>query len=224
METLKIISLADAKAAGYKRYFTGKPCLRGHVEERMVRGRQCLGCHRERMSAAYSDDPERHRAHFRKWRSVNIESAKAAVRDRARVRRISNPDQVRSAQRARYARNSVSTSAAARQRRKDDPIYAFTQRARALVRKAFSRGGFKKGSRTEAVLGCSFEEFRAQIERQFLPGMGWHNMHLWEVDHIVPASSAKTKEDAEALNRAGNLRPLWRGDNRSKGDSVLFLL
>lgn len=131
---------------------------------------------------------------------------------------------MRAYQRARYALNSASISSAARQRRKDDPIYALTCRAKSLVRKAFLRGGFKKGSRTEAVLGCSFVDFRLQIERQFLPGMGWHNMHLWEIDHIVPASSAKTKEDVESLNKAGNLRPLWRPDNRSKGDSVLFLL
>ena len=221
---MQIISRAEAKDAGYKRYFTGKPCLRGHTVERQVSSKSCLTCLREKMAESYSKDPVKHREIHRKWRETNLESARAASRDRARARRKNTPDQVRAAQRAHYALNADSISLAARQRRRDDPIYAFTQRARALVRKAFSRGGFKKGSRTESVLGCSFAEFRAQVERQFLPGMGWHNMHLWEIDHIVPASSAKSKEDVEALNRAGNLRPLWRCDNRSKGDSVLFLL
>lgn len=34
-ETLEIISVADAGAAGLKRYFTGRPCKNGHVSERL---------------------------------------------------------------------------------------------------------------------------------------------------------------------------------------------
>lgn len=37
-------SRADAKAAGLKRYFTGKPCKHGHVSERLLSDRNCLAC------------------------------------------------------------------------------------------------------------------------------------------------------------------------------------
>lgn len=40
-----IITREEAKARGLKRYFTGKPCERGHVAERYVSARACLGCH-----------------------------------------------------------------------------------------------------------------------------------------------------------------------------------
>lgn len=40
----EIILLAAAKQAGLKRYFTGKPCPRGHVAERFVIRRQCTVC------------------------------------------------------------------------------------------------------------------------------------------------------------------------------------
>lgn len=106
----------------------------------------------------------------------------------------------------------------------EDPVFAFNRRARSLIGGAIRRAGFSKARKTEALLGCTIAEFRAQIERQFLRGMGWHNMHLWEIDHIVPVSSAKTQEDAEALNLAGNLRPLWRRDNRSKRAKITHLL
>lgn len=41
----RVISRADAKSQGLKRYFTGEPCLRGHIAERYAKSRECLDCH-----------------------------------------------------------------------------------------------------------------------------------------------------------------------------------
>jgi hypothetical protein len=46
-----IISRADAKAAGLRKYFTGKPCKRGHVAEHYVTG-PCVVCNAERNSTS----------------------------------------------------------------------------------------------------------------------------------------------------------------------------
>lgn len=40
----EVISKKDAEAAGLRKYFTGKPCLRGHVGERYVGGGRCVAC------------------------------------------------------------------------------------------------------------------------------------------------------------------------------------
>lgn len=42
------ITLADAKRASLKRYFTGIPCKYGHVTERLVSNRGCCKCVRAR--------------------------------------------------------------------------------------------------------------------------------------------------------------------------------
>lgn len=47
-----IISRAEAKARGLKRYFTGIPCSRGHVSERRVSNVSCVTC------TSYSERPE----------------------------------------------------------------------------------------------------------------------------------------------------------------------
>ena len=39
-----VVTRAEAKARGLKRYFTGKPCKNGHFAERYVAGRGCLAC------------------------------------------------------------------------------------------------------------------------------------------------------------------------------------
>lgn len=43
---MKIISRKEAMERGLKRYFTGNPCKRGHVDERVVSGRRCGICSR----------------------------------------------------------------------------------------------------------------------------------------------------------------------------------
>jgi hypothetical protein len=39
----KVISLKEARVSGLKRYFTGKPCVKGHVSERTL-DRHCIVC------------------------------------------------------------------------------------------------------------------------------------------------------------------------------------
>jgi hypothetical protein len=43
-----LISRDDAHAAGYKRYYTGNPCLRGHDSPRFVTTGGCVQCGRDR--------------------------------------------------------------------------------------------------------------------------------------------------------------------------------
>ena len=40
-----------------ERYFTGKPCLRGHISERSLSNRGCLACHREDMAKRQKENP-----------------------------------------------------------------------------------------------------------------------------------------------------------------------
>jgi hypothetical protein len=51
----KIIARKEALAKGLKRFFTGKPCKRGHVVERRVDTGDCVECANQRS---------------RKWRDV----------------------------------------------------------------------------------------------------------------------------------------------------------
>lgn len=45
---LEIITRKDALARGLTRYFTGKPCERGHVVERLASASNCTECVRLR--------------------------------------------------------------------------------------------------------------------------------------------------------------------------------
>ncbi|MNP21719.1 hypothetical protein D3C76_1143500 [compost metagenome] len=81
------------------------------------------------------------------------------------------------------------------------------------------KGGYKKSTKTEALLGCSFEEFKAFLEAKFLPGMTWENRGIdgWHIDHVIPLSSARDRDEMERLCHFTNMQPLWAADNHSKG-------
>lgn len=62
---------------GEPRYFTGKPCPRGHISERMVSTRGCVACLSEKKAAWSAANPEKVNSQKRAWRDANLEKARA---------------------------------------------------------------------------------------------------------------------------------------------------
>jgi 5-methylcytosine-specific restriction endonuclease McrA len=72
------ITRKAAKAVGLKYYFTGKPCKRGHIEQRFVSTRICLQCNRQasRQWAKGSHAREKRRESQRDRRRVAREAGR----------------------------------------------------------------------------------------------------------------------------------------------------
>jgi hypothetical protein len=109
-------------------------------------------------------------------------------------------------------------------RTESDPVYAMRRRVSALISVRLRAGGYTKKSRSNEILGCSWEEFKNHIERQFLADMSWENRGRWQLDHIVPISTATTESEVLALSHHTNLRPLWSNMNRAKSDVITHLI
>lgn len=77
---MKTVSRKKAEAAGLKRYFTSKKCLRGHIAERFISGRACVKCSTERHHTWRKTNPEKVRERHRTWRKANLEKARESVR------------------------------------------------------------------------------------------------------------------------------------------------
>jgi TPP-dependent indolepyruvate ferredoxin oxidoreductase alpha subunit len=106
-----------------------------------------------------------------------------------------------------------------RQRRKNDPLYEFSQKIRGLIGISLRNQYTKKATRTENILGCSFEILQKHFESLFYEGMSWNNKGiLWEIDHSIPVSAGRNKQEVLLLNHHKNLRPLLVLENRQKSD------
>lgn len=108
-----------------------------------------------------------------------------------------------------------------KKRLKEDDLFRFVTNARQLIYVSLKNKGYKKGSKSEHILGCEWDFFREYIERQFKDGMSWDNYGKWHLDHIYPISKATSYEMALELNHYTNFQPLWAFDNISKNDKVV---
>lgn len=116
--------------------------------------------------------------------------------------------------------------------RKNDENFIIKEKIRSLIKDAFRRQGYDKTSRTQEILGCSYEEFKIYLESKFEPWMNWENKGLyngsfnygWDIDHIIPISSATNEEELIKLNHYTNLQPLCSKVNRDiKKDKIEWL-
>jgi hypothetical protein len=109
-----------------------------------------------------------------------------------------------------------------KERMKNDPLYKLKHNIRGMIGTAFKKSGCRKNKRTQEILGCSFEEFKMYIEKQFQPWMSWGNHGIytgrkkesWHLDHIIPLASATTIEEVIGLNHYTNFQPLDSYDNQ----------
>ena len=100
-------------------------------------------------------------------------------------------------------------------RRNTDELYKLQFNLRCLIRKSIKQKGYKKNTKTESILGCDWNTLKEHLESQFDDNMSWNNHGVyWDIDHIIPLSSAITEEDIIRLNHYTNLQPLESYYNR----------
>lgn len=125
--------------------------------------------------------------------------------------RIENKERIRK-NTNEYIKNRIST----------DEIFKISFNIRNLIRISIKKMGFGKDSKSIEILGCQIDEFKKYIENKFEPWMNWenygkfngHSNYGWDIDHIVPISSAKTIEEVINLNHYTNMQPLCSYVNR----------
>ena len=110
-------------------------------------------------------------------------------------------------------------------RRETDHLFRVKSSIRSLIIISFKRKNFNKPNRTKEILGCSYNEFKEYLESKFESWMNWDNYgnpkdgvfelnKTWDIDHIIPLSTAKTIDDLIRLNHHTNLQPLCTYTNR----------
>lgn len=71
---MRAATKAEAIALGLKRYFTGRPCRRGHTFERYANSGACVECQRVVGHALYARDREKRAAKHAAWQKENAEA------------------------------------------------------------------------------------------------------------------------------------------------------
>lgn len=107
----------------------------------------------------------------------------------------------------------------------NDSLFKLKENVRNLIRKSHNNLGIKKNTKTEIILGCSYDDFKNYLESKFEDWMNWDNKgnpddnvleinKTWDLDHIIPLDTAVTEDDVIRLNHYSNYQPLCSYHNR----------
>jgi 5-methylcytosine-specific restriction endonuclease McrA len=231
-EAVQIISRKAAKAAGLKYYFTGKPCKRGHIDQRFVSSFMCFECGRDKTREAYRAldidqrraGRDKRKAYVQQWRASNRERLLAYYGERNKRYKEQQPDYFKhhyASNRERKKRQSLEwyranaeyalerQKAYAAKRLADNP-----EHVRAIGRRnVWKRRAIQKQVFVEVV------DPRVVFERdKGICGICLKAVDptsRWEVDHIIPLS--KKGEHSYA-----NCQLTHRKCNRSKAAKLLI--
>ena len=157
--------------------------------------------------------------HQKKYRENNPDN----VKETRRKYREKNKERLKENSKLYSDKNRVKLRENNKQRKKDYPILKIKDRLRNRLWFYIKSNGLLKKESSEKLLGCSWDNLKEHIEKQFKDGMTWenHGKYGWHIDHIIPLSSGKSEDDLNKLCHYSNLQPLWWDDNLSKSNKIL---
>jgi len=199
---------------------------------------KCKDCEREYNKNYYLSNKEYFKEHNKNWNETNrlikneiaksyYDNNKELFSQKSKDYRLKNREKLnekkkewdknRSIEEKRNYRNNYNKT-----KKIEDPLYKLRCNTRSYLSMILRKLGFNKSRKTTEILGCSFEELKSYLESKFEPWMTWENRGLyngelnygWDVDHIIPLSSAETEDDIIKLNHYTNLQPLCSKINR----------
>ena len=186
----------------------GKRYREKNKEKELERAKKYYDTHKEEKKQYRLDNLEHRKEYEKQYRLDNKEKLNEASRIRNKKWRLKNKDKIN----AKFL-----------DRKKNDPIFALKYSIRTIIRDSLKQQGLKKnGSKSVDFLGCTIEELKLHLESQFEDWMTWDNRGLyngelnygWDIDHIIPSSTATTPEELYKLNHYTNLQPLCSYVNR----------
>lgn len=144
---------------------------------------------------------------------------KEKIKERKKNYKENNKEKVK-IQKLKSQRKSLST-----------PTGRLKHNIRAAINRSLIESGYEKHYTSEKILGCSIQYFKKYLESKFEPWMNWENKgkyngqknYGWDIDHIIPLSSAKTEKDVIELNHHKNIQPLCSYINRDVKKNKLIL-
>ena len=166
---------------------------------------KCKTCKKEHGVIHYKNNKSYYQTKIKEWHEINPNQSQKYNKKY----NLLNKDKIRNYDNERY---------------KNDPCFRLhkIQKSNILFNLKRVIKNTNHYYKSEGVLGCSFIEFKLYLESKFKPWMTWENQGKyngelnfgWDLDHIIPISSAKTEEDVIKLNHYSNYQPLCSKINR----------
>lgn len=215
----------EAKQLGRLEYFTGRPCIRGHISPRNTSNGSCKECLKQRHIEEYANNREAHLKYSRDWKAAN----KDKVQEHNKEWDKNNPDKRKQYQQSYVQTHKETVAERGRKWRLENPnyhhkynttwrennpnyarAYRDENRGKFLANHALYRAAKKQAT----VVWADQIKIEALYEEAKILNETTGEPH--EVDHIVPLQHPEVC----GLHCEDNLQILTRYDNRKKHNKL----
>lgn len=180
--------------------------------------------HKDRLQVQQTNYYKTHREEQLANRKQHREAHKQEISKANKKYVLENIEKVRAYQKQWYQNNKDWVNTYTKERRKTDPLFKLVCSLRIRLWVVLTQGQTVKTSNMGRYLGCTLEELKTYLEKQFKPGMTWdnHTKEGWHVDHILPLIPEESISEEEIYKRCHytNLQPLWATENLQKSNRI----
>lgn len=184
----------------------------------------CIVCEKEKCIERYKKDPEKIKANNKKWIENNKEKFKQLVKNNRNKykeydKEYAKKNWLEKKIDPEYQLKHKEYQRQYKKQKRKDSIF----RLKENLRTYFYRSITNKSNSVFKYLGCSIEEFKIHLEKQFNKDMNWDNYgEYWEVDHINPIENFNFSNESEIYEcwNYKNLQPLTINENRTKRHKI----
>lgn len=108
---------------------------------------------------------------------------------------------------------------------KEEVIYRIIKNLANRLNTYLNKNNIEKKLTHIEIIGCSSDELKIHLEKQFTKDMSFENYGDMHIDHIKPISLYNINNENELLEcfNYKNLQPLWAIDNQIKSNKYTFL-
>lgn len=200
----------------------------------------CVICEKEYMKKYRETNKEKIKSQKKEWyvknidvnttkRKINYQNNKETLKIKSKTYSITNKEKIKQNKKEYYFKNKPKIIKQHGEynkiKKKLNPLFKLSSNIRNIIYFSLKRNKLQKNDKTTVILGCSYKEFKQHLETKFESWMNWDNYgnpkdgviepnKTWDIDHIIPISTANTIEDVLKLNHYTNLQPLCSYVNR----------
>jgi hypothetical protein len=162
---------------------------------------------------------QKNKEQYKKQYSLYYIENRKKILERVKTWGEKNEDKVKHYKKKYVENNRTKINENIVQRKKNEPLLKLKMHFRSKINKILTN----KIEKTFELIGCTPNELKEHLEKQFKDGMSWDNHGLfgWHIDHIIPISSAKNDDEMKKLCHFTNLQPLWAKENIQKRNKIL---
>jgi hypothetical protein len=193
----------------------------------------CKACTKIKHQKSYQKHKEKIKIDGKKYREKNKEKIfkrqqlyyqknKSRIQEYKREYRIKNIEKIEAKRKIYNSTHKEHIKKYFRNRRKNNLDYRILNNLRGRLYYALKSQGSMKIMSTIDLVGCSVDELKLHIQKQFKNKMTFDNygigLNKWSIDHIIPCAYfdlTKTEEQKKCFHYT-NLMPLWNRDNFKK--------